>query len=92
MAALRKVEEKRRTFYEKVQQAAEASKPPPPPTVEWWEVADGDDYWTDDEIFIPNILPRRASDGVPCRPDSWGAKKDVPASRTTPPSKLWLIQ
>lgn len=92
VAALRKVEEKRRTFYEKVQQAAEASKPPPPPTVEWWEVADGDDYWTDDEIFIPNILPRRATDGVPCRPTTWGPKKDVPASKRTPPCKSWLVR
>ncbi len=89
---LRSVEETRSKFREMVREVAEASKPPPPPTVHWWEVADGDDYWSDDEIFIPNILPRRASDGVPCRPDSWDAKKDVPASKKTPPSKSWLVR
>ncbi len=80
-AVLRSVQEKRSTFKEMVWQAAEAAKPPPPPTCEGYEVADGDDYWTDDEIFIPNILPRRAKDGVHCRPTTWGPKKDGLVSR-----------
>ncbi|KAL2173127.1 uncharacterized protein P884DRAFT_273498 [Thermothelomyces heterothallicus CBS 202.75] len=27
----------------------------------WWEAEDGDEDWTDDEIFIPAILPRRTA-------------------------------
>ncbi|KAK3897087.1 hypothetical protein C8A05DRAFT_39366 [Staphylotrichum tortipilum] len=37
--------------------AAAASGGQPIP---WWEVADGDDYWTDDGVFIPQFAPRRA--------------------------------
>ena len=40
---------------------------PAAPPIPWWDVADGDDYWTDDEVFIPNIAPRQAPPPRPPR-------------------------
>jgi hypothetical protein len=46
------------------EEAARAAEAAREPEIPWWDTEDGDDYWTDDEIFIPTFRPRRRQSPV----------------------------
>jgi hypothetical protein len=56
-----RVEERRRAKEEQLRRASEVVTDKGE-RIKWFETADGDDYWTDDEFYISHIKPKKAPD------------------------------